>query len=227
MDKYLLLVVVLIGLFYYFYNKSSSVKEPTQKEIQNLEYVKEIEEKKIIETTDQIYPQISHGFKKLSKEIIKPLNTMKDLLPSNDPYMDIVRDKSYNMNKTRVYVPDFYRKDRLSGNTIETEEYRPFIYNDEEPDNSWTDINVSSHPKYYTSDIKDELTNSGSFYDKNNQYNDKTSPNTDVLTSDSCYIDKFGNSFCEDNTRLQIIPPSLITDPRNCKILDSIGSYKV
>ena len=31
------------------------------------------------------------------------------------------------------------------------------------------------------------------FFDKNNQYNDKTSSNTNVLTGDQCYQDKFGN----------------------------------
>ena len=65
------------------------------------------------------------------------------------------------------------------------------------------------------------------FYDKNNKYNDKSSHNTEVLVSDSCYIDKFGNQFCEDNTRLQNIPPSLITDPSKCDLLNNIGSYKI
>ena len=32
----------------------------------------------------------------------------------------------------------------------------------------------------YNSDIKDEITNIGAFFDKNNQYNDKTSINTDI-----------------------------------------------
>ena len=64
------------------------------------------------------------------------------------------------------------------------------------------------------------------FFDKNNQYNDKTSHNTDVLTSDSCYEIKNGQYFCEDNTRLQNIPPSLITDINKCEILNNIGVYK-
>ena len=64
------------------------------------------------------------------------------------------------------------------------------------------------------------------FFDKNNQYNDKTSSNTNVLTSDQCYQDKFGNQFCQDTTRLQNKPPSLITDVKNCSTLINIGSFK-
>ena len=29
--------------------------------------------------------------------------------------------------KQRMYLPDYYRKDRLSGNTIGSEELRPFL----------------------------------------------------------------------------------------------------
>jgi hypothetical protein len=125
----------------------------------------------------------------------------------------------------RIYLPDYYRKDRLGGNDIGTEELRPFT-NSEEPDNSWTDVNVSKHPRFYNSDIKNELTNVGLFFDKNNQYNDKTSSNTEVLVSDSCYTDKEGEIFCEDNTKLQNIPPSLISDINKCYALNTIGMYK-
>ena len=61
---------------------------------------------------------------------------------------------------------------------------------------------------------------------QNNQYNDKTSPQTESITSDSCYTDKFGNYFCEDNTRLQLIPPTLISDPKSCYALNSVGIFK-
>ena len=221
----ILLILLLIGLFIYI-NRLPT--EPTQNEIQTLEHVKDLERKELIETTDYIYPQISNGFSKLGKEIItKPLDNLKKLLPSNNSELDIIRDTSGNINKKRIYLPDYYRKDRLSGNTIGSEEYRSFKPHDEGSDNSWTDESVSIYQKHYNSDIQNELTNVGMFFDKNNQYNDKTSSNTEVLVSDSCYVDKLGNQFCEDNTRLQNIPPSLIMDPKNCKILNSIGSYKV
>ena len=224
MDKIVLIVLLLIAL--YFYIDRGNKDEPTQKEIQNLDYVKEKDEEiiQVDELGDFPRPQISRSFKKLSNKVIKPLNNTKDFFP-NGKISDIIRDTPENMSKKRLYLPEYYRKDRLSGNDIGTEELRSFTTNDE-PDNSWTDKNVSHHPKFYTSDIKNELTNTGSFFDKNNQYNDKTSSNTDVLVSDSCYTDKKGVKFCEDNTRIQNIPPSLISDINKCYALNTIGMYK-
>ena len=225
MDKIIIVVLLLIGLYLYI-NWSNPETIPTQKEIQKLEYVKEKEEiVQVDELEDFPYPQISRGFKKLSKKTMKPLDNLKDLLPSGKDNLNIMRDTRGNINKKRIYLPDYYRKDRLGGNDIGTEELRPFT-NSEEPDNSWTDVNVSKHPKFYNSDIKNELTNVGSFFDKNNQYNDKTSSNTEVLVSDGCYTDKEGEIFCEDNTRLQNIPPSLISDINKCYALNTIGMYK-
>lgn len=224
MDKIIVAVLLIIALYLYINYDSNS--QPEQREIQNLDYVKEKEEIiQVDELGDFPRPQISRGFKKLSKKTLKPLNNLKELLPNNNSSIPYVRDTPNNINKKRFYLPDYYRKDRLSGNDIGTEELRQFK-NDEEPDNSWTDENVSQHPKFYTSDIKNELTNIGSFFDKNNQYNDKTSYNTEALTSDSCYQSKNGEIFCEDNTRLQNIPPSLITDVNKCYALNSIGMYK-
>ena len=224
MDKIIIIVLLLIGLYLYInWNKDS---EPTQNEIQKLDYVKEKEEiVQVDELDDFPYPQISRGFKKLSRETMKPLNNLKDLLPGGTDSINIIRDTPGNINKKRIYLPDYYRKDRLGGNDTGTEELRPFT-NSEEPDNSWTDVNVSKHPKFYNSDIKNELTNVGLFFDKNNQYNDKTSSNTEVLVSDSCYTDKEGKLFCEDNTKLQNIPPSLISDIDKCYALNTIGMYK-
>jgi hypothetical protein len=224
MDKIIIVVLLLIGL--YLYSSWNQVSQPSQTEIQNLDYIKEKEEiVQVDELGDFPYPQISRGFKKLSKQTMKPLNNLNDLLPSGKDIINITRDNSNNINKKRIYLPDYYRKDRLGGNDIGTEELRPFT-GEEEPDNSWTDTNVSNHPKFYNSDIKNELTNIGSFFDKNNQYNDKTSSNTEVLVSDSCYKDKEGELFCEDNTRLQNIPPSLISDVNKCYALNTIGMYK-
>jgi len=226
-EKLIIIALLLVGL--YLYIDSENKNKPTQKEIQTLEYVEDKNEEELIrvdELGDFPRPQISRGFKKLGKEaLIKPFNNIKDMLPQVLEDFPIIRDTPDNINKKRIYLPDYYRKDRLGGNDIGTEELRPFL-NDEEPDNSWTDKNVSSHPKFYNSDIKNELTNIGSFFDKNNQYNDKTSSNTDVLVSDSCYKNKKGELFCEDNTRLQNIPPSLITDINKCYALNSIGMYK-
>ena len=104
--------------------------------------------------------------------------------------------------------------------------YPAKIHDKDKSEDSWTDTNVSEHPKFYNADLKDELTNIGAFFDKNNQYNDTTSSNTESLPSDSCYTDKSGNYYCQDKTRLQLIPPKLITDPDNCYALNDIDNYK-
>ena len=218
MNRLLLGFLVLVFI-YLFFNKEF---EPTQEEIQKLTYV---DKTKSIQ--DFPFPQISHQFKKLSKgELPQPLNNLNELLPNNKSNLDIVRDTPQTMDKKRIYVPDYYRKDRLPQNNIGSEEMRPFVNNDSESESAWTDKNVSEHPKFYTSDVQSDLTNIGSFFDKNNQYHDKTSSNTNVLSSDECYTDKKGIKFCMDNTRLQNIPPSLITDPQNCYALNDIGLYK-
>ena len=214
--EYILLFFLLCVLMGFF---SSSKREPTQLEIQNLEFVKSNGG-----ISDFPRPQISRDFRKLSNLVFTPLNNLLDFIPNKTNPL-IVRDTERNITKDRVYLPEYYRKDRLSGNDIGTEEYRLFSNNDK-PDNSWSDTNVSEHPKFYTSDIQSELTNIGAFFDKNNQYNDKTSQNTEPLVSDNCYLDKNGRQFCETATRLQNIPPSLITNIESCNFMNTIGKYK-
>ena len=198
--------------------------EPTQEDIQESTY---IDKTKTIHEFP--YPQISRGIKKLSKgESPLPLNNDNKFQPNGERNLKFIRrtDTPFNMTKQRMYLPEFYRKDRLSGNPSGTEELRKFELDNEKSDQSWTDENVSENPKFYNADIKNELTNIGSFFDKNNQYNGKTSPNSEALTTDRCYKDKDGNKFCEDYTRLQLIPPSLIQDPQKCYALNSWGMYK-
>ena len=217
----LLLLIIVVVLFYVTRNRD----EPTQEEIQKLEHAKEAKTE-INGIPDFPHPQISRGFKRLSRDIKKPLNTLKDILPNNKPKVNVIRDTNDNINKKRAYLPDYFRKDRLGQNDIGNEEVRPFITDNKKSEKSWTEENVSDHPKFYTSDVQNELTNVGLFFDKNNQYNDKSSVNTEVLISDKCYKDKNGVEFCEDNTRLQNIPPSLITDIKRCHALNNVGIYK-
>ena len=224
-----LLVGLLIIYLVFFHGQDG---EPTQEDIQSLESIKDengnLVEVPILETDGLPYPQISHGFRKLGlNKLPKPLNNLKDLLPSGPSVLPIFRNSANNMTKKRMYLPDYYRKDTMPMDNIGSEEMRPFVTNEDTPDDAWTDENVSEHPKFYNANMKDdELTNIGSFFDKNNQYNDTTSPNTFPLPSDNCYIDKSGGKFCLDNTRLQMVPPSLITDPQSCYALNPVGMYK-
>jgi len=219
--KNLILYSSLLILLLYLLFRPDGNYNPPQEEIQSDTYV---DKTKTIQ--DFPYPQLSRTFKRLSHgKTPLPLNNEDKLLPSGENHLRIIRTSDHDNVKTRRYLPDYYRKDRLSGNPT-NEELRPFLTDKDKPESSWTDQNVSEHPKFYNADTKDELTNIGAFFDKNNSYADKTSFNSESLTSDSCYKDKSGSTFCEDNTRLQLIPPRLISDPNSCQLLNTIGPYK-
>jgi hypothetical protein len=222
MDKVILLFlfVFIVSLFIL-----GGKNNPTQNDVQSLNYAKNAEKLDSNNNGDFPYPQLSNGFQKLTEGIITPINNLKDLLPNNSSTIDVIRNKDDPNSTKRYYLPDYYRKDRLCENDIGSEELRPVILDDSDAENSWTEINVSDHPKYYTSNVKNELTNIGSFFDKNNQYHDKTSHNTESIVSDNCYTDKMGNLICEDKTRLQNVPPSLISDKKKCGVLNGIGDY--
>ena len=223
MNNLFLIAIIVIVVFLFFIKPGEDYK-PTQGEIQDLTYVDKTQY-----INDFPYPQISRTFKQLGKgKLPSPFNNDSEILPSGDKELKITRtlQTPETISKRRLYLPDYYRKDRLGQNPSGTEELRPFLDNKDKSDQSWTDTNISEHPKFYNADIKDELTNIGSFFDKNNQYHDTTSSNTESLTADSCYTDKLGNYFCQDNTRLQLIPPKLITDPESCYALNEVGIYK-
>ena len=56
----------------------------------------------------------------------------------------------------------------------------------------------------------------GKFFDKNNQYRDTTSYKSSGSISDLCYTTKDHQKVCLENTRLQSIPSSLISDVNKC-----------
>lgn len=213
----LFVLFVFIALYFLMIHNDN----PTQGDIQDKNY---INKQNLVDKFP--YPQISRAFKRLSNgDIISPLNNISDILPKGDKELKIKRENNSLIFNQREYLPDYYRKDRLGENPDKTEEYREFKL-EGDSETSWSDNNVSEHPKFYNSDIQNELINIGSFFDENNQYNDKTSNNTESLSSDSCYTNKNGEIFCQDNTRLQLIPPKLITDNKSCTLLNNIGDYK-
>ena len=227
-----LLLLIGIIIAYQYFKPISTIDPsapPTQNDIQTLQYInkEQFKEKKNKFNDDFPYPQISNAYHRLSKGDLTSSMHLQDLILPNNPqtFTQKRTDTSENMNTQRIYVPDYYRKDTLSGNDIGSEELRPFLTDNDESESSWTDKNVSKHPKFYTSDgPMNELTNIGSFFDKNNNYHDKSSNNTNVLPSDNCFMDKSGEIFCESATNT-LIPPQLITDIKNCQTLNQIGSY--
>ena len=113
------------------------------------------------------------------------------------------------------------KKDFISPNPEDTTEYR-FI--DENMKTAWSNINVSQHPKYYTSDVQDEKINIGGFFNKEKLYNDNTSPNSITTLPERCRVGVDNEVLCDFNDKLQLIPPKLIEDSDNNGVLNSIGN---
>ena len=63
----------------------------------------------------------------------------------------------------------------MSPNPLGTTEYNFAEFNDDKTSYAWTDNNVISTPAFYRSEFSDEKTNVGEFFDKTNQFHDKTS----------------------------------------------------
>ena len=227
----LIYIILILVIAFYLYEQYSTDSKKSKKSVtfREPEVIGEVQADQKLSLPDKLikmgkelpYPKISWD----SQVSDSNPGIFTNVLPSL-PTIDIVRDTPESMNKKRQYLPDYYRKDQLSGNTIGTTELNSFTPDLDEPDNSWSDDNVSDLPGYHTSDVTNTLTNPGAFYDKNNQFHDSTSPKTTALVSDTCFQDKQGNQFCMDNTRIQNIPPSLIEDPKHCHVLNNIGVHK-
>ena len=90
---------------------------------------------------------------------------------------------------------------------------------------AWTEENIEKNTKYYTSDIKNEKTDIGKFFNKNKEYVDVTSYKSKDLIPEKCYLEN-GVLNCKFNDKLQNIPPKLIENPESNPVLLSIGDDK-
>src|SRR5210317_606602 len=110
MNNYILIAIGLIVL-YFLFKPDLSKYNPLQEEIQDENYVDKTQSVK-----DFPYPQISRTFKRLSQgKPILPIEEDKSL-PDGSKELTITRTDLSN-TKQRMYLPDYYRKNRLSGNT--------------------------------------------------------------------------------------------------------------
>ena len=208
-----------------FVNKT---EEPMIETIDVPETISINQEKQIIEnrgpivktTNDFPIPQTTSNSKSLSTDYPENLSiiTMGNAVET-DPIIQEKRDGSI---EEELYYPKYYLKDNLSGNTINTSEYRLAELNNNKSSTSWTDENVSQYPNYYSSQLKDEITNVGAFFDVNNNFVDTTKPRTDANVGDVCFDTEEGR-ICLENDKQHNIPPSLITNRNNCGFLNSIG----
>ena len=167
-------------------------------------------------------PQTTSEMKSLSTNYPEDLSIITRGAVINNS--EIIQEKrSGSPNKDNSHFPHYYLKDNLSGSTIGTTEYKFAEVDNTKSSGAWSDQNVSQYPSYYTSQLKDEITNVGAFFDVNNNFVDTTVPRSDANVDDICYQTKTGEKVCLDNSRLQNIPPSLISDISNCGFLNSIG----
>ena len=170
-------------------------------------------------------PQISRGYQQLSKNLVNnPLyNRNFKNLKNND--INIIRSNNVANDKNPIYYkPDYYKKDFISPNPLGSTEYTFAEFDGEKTTNAWTDNNVSQHPAFYRSEIENEQTNIGRFFDVNNRFNDKTSVNSTNNLPDRCFLDKDDKIVCNFNDKLQNIPPSLIDKKDKVNFLNRIGT---
>ena len=123
-----------------------------------------------------------------------------------------------NKKDTIKYSKDYLKHDIISPNPQgTTEEYHVAS----EPGKSWTDENVSQHPKYYRKNFENELTNVGGFFNQQNNFIDNTSPNSLTQLPDRCMINTNNQILCDFNNKLQNIPPK--SQYSNKELIKSIG----
>ena len=59
--------------------------------------------------------------------ISKPLDNLKNILPSGNDSIQIIRSTDSTIATNRMYLPDHYRKDRLSGDTTSSSVQDPHL----------------------------------------------------------------------------------------------------
>tara|TARA_B100000927_G_scaffold200832_1_gene162588 strand:+ start:291 stop:1133 length:843 start_codon:yes stop_codon:yes gene_type:complete len=186
--------------------------------------VKIVSKEKKTELGDFPTPQLSTGYKQLSKNLVNNPLYNKKSKPINDD-INIIRSSNIANDKNPIYYkPDFYKQDFISPNPLGSTEYTFAEFDGEKTTNAWTDDNVSQHPAFYRSEIEDEKTNIGKFFDVNNRFNDKTSVYSSNNLPDRCFLDKDDKIICNFNDKLQNIPPSLINVKDKTNFLNRIGT---
>jgi len=88
---------------------------------------------------------------------------------------------------------------------------------------AWSEVDVSQHPKYYTSDLQNEKINIAGFFNNDQFYHDNTSPNSNTTLPERCSMNSNNEVLCDYNNRLQLIPPTLISNSETNPVLTNIG----
>ena len=212
MEKnYLLLIIVIIVIFIIHKNMSKmnnmtndNIEENTNQGITEDPIINEMKEK-IKETYKTIRSNVNKAFGIVEVED-KPLNRM-------------IQERE----EGKIVNPKTIKKDTISPDPTNTTEYR-FV--DETPKTSWSDVNVSQHPKYHTSKFNNQILNTGSFFNEDKFFHDKTSPYSTNSLPDRCKLGENNEVLCDYNNKLQLVPPTLIKDKENNPVINSIGESR-
>tara|TARA_B100001094_G_scaffold219459_1_gene213576 strand:- start:282 stop:1220 length:939 start_codon:yes stop_codon:yes gene_type:complete len=194
------------------------------KVIKKFQHEKKVKEERMNkkEDNDFVFPAITTISQPITKFINEILNP--DLKEVNNRPIKVIRNHELQKleKKAEKMVEKITPKhtDIVSPNPIDTSEY---YFVGEDTSNAWSESNISHHPNYHTADISNELTVSGDFFDSNNIYHDKTSPSSKTHLPDRCFKTENDEVLCKFNDRLHNIPPTLIENKDNNKLLQSIG----
>lgn len=153
---------------------------------------------------------------------IGPLNVENTNVVGNNPDVEIIRDSGLEFNNKRnKFNPDNLKKD-----TVDPDPGKylnlglAFGSASETVIEASNDVYLSKYANFASSNITNELTNTGYLYDDSGQYiniKNKTLP-------ENCKFNDETGLSCNFNGRLQQIPKSLMGD--NKEVLNSIGTIK-
>jgi hypothetical protein len=202
-------------------NNFTSVKDKKQG-LNN--YIKEKSEVKV-EYKDPFYkfpdPMLSNISHPLSKGFKPTFQNLNESEPDMSD-LNIIRKSNldYYMQNPKVFNPMAINKDTMNANpgNFTLQGLAKRWDGKEESISMTSDEYLTKYPKYSDSNITNELTNVGYFFDneENNKYIDLKSK----ILPDNCSLD--GDSLsCEFNNKLQEIPDKLMKN--NSQVLNSIG----
>jgi hypothetical protein len=201
------------------------IKVPPKKMKKTQQEIQIEEVKKSKEGNDFIFPEITTITQPLTQfinEILDPDLKEIDGTPIKVIRNNTLKKKEQEANKVSEKITP-KPTDIVTPNPIDTSEY---YFVGEDTSNAWSETNVSQHPTYHTSSIGEELTQVGGFFDANNEYHDQTSPSAKTHLPDRCFMNDNKEVLCKFNNRLHNIPPKLIDNKQENKLLQSIGQGK-
>lgn len=238
-QKYIFIPIIFIGILLVHYHLNTLKKNEEEVVVvdKGPEIIEKVPPKNIVEeTVEKVVKLVKEPPKEdivqqtktpefpvpaisnVSKQLTDIKNVVLKAVGIEQKPLRIIRNR--NVSKTVNIPKPPTTVETVSPNPIKTTEYS-FV--GENTGKAWSEVNVSQHPTYYTSNVKDELTNAGLFFNEKNQFNDITSPQAVNNLPDRCFLNKDNEVLCNFNNRLQNIPPRLIENPQDNKVINSIG----